>query len=92
MYCGQMVEVGTQEQILESPTTPIRMPCSSPSRTSTSWCATVPARDTAGVIPPLQHLPIGCRLGPCCPYAQKKCVQTPLMSKVKGISSAATSR
>ncbi|WP_354005964.1 oligopeptide/dipeptide ABC transporter ATP-binding protein, partial [Aeromonas caviae] len=37
-----------------------------------------------GVIPPLQHLPIGCRLGPRCPYAQKQCVQTPLMSKVKG--------
>jgi cationic peptide transport system ATP-binding protein len=36
------------------------------------------------VIPPLQHLPIGCRLGPRCPYAQKQCVQTPLMSKVKG--------
>lgn len=30
-----------------------------------------------GVIPPLQHLPIGCRLGPRCPYAQRLCIQTP---------------
>jgi cationic peptide transport system ATP-binding protein len=30
-----------------------------------------------GTIPTLQHLPIGCRLGPRCPRAAKECVQMP---------------
>jgi len=29
----------------------------------------------------LQHLPIGCRLGPRCPQAQKECVVTPKLTK-----------
>ena len=37
-----------------------------------------------GSIPPLQHLPIGCRLGPRCPYAQKMCVRMPGVSQSKG--------
>ncbi|MCX2958280.1 MAG: peptide ABC transporter ATP-binding protein, partial [Serratia symbiotica] len=36
-----------------------------------------------GAIPPLEHLPIGCRLGPRCPYAQKKCIETPRLRSVK---------
>ncbi|EJV8819121.1 peptide ABC transporter ATP-binding protein, partial [Vibrio parahaemolyticus] len=36
-----------------------------------------------GSIPPLQHLPIGCRLGPRCPYAQKQCVEIPHTRRIK---------
>jgi cationic peptide transport system ATP-binding protein len=92
MYCGQMVEVGTRtdpgdtappytDALLKS------IPDFDKLVRHKSRLETLP-----GVIPPLQHLPIGCRLGPRCPYAQKQCVQTPLMSKSRGTSSAATSR
>lgn len=37
-----------------------------------------------GSVPPLQHLPTGCRLGPRCPNAQKECVVTPKSIKTKG--------
>ncbi|MFQ2906593.1 MULTISPECIES: peptide ABC transporter ATP-binding protein [Aeromonas] len=85
MYCGQMVEVGTREQILETPHHPYTdallksIPDFDKLVRHKSRLETLP-----GVIPPLQHLPIGCRLGPRCPYAQKQCVQTPLMNKIKG--------
>ena len=32
-----------------------------------------------GAVPTLRHMPIGCRLGPSCPYAQKQCVKAPLV-------------
>ena len=34
-----------------------------------------------GSIPVLQHLPIGCRLGPRCPNARKECVKTPTFER-----------
>jgi len=34
----------------------------------------------SGAIPSLEHLPIGCRLGPRCPYAQRKCIETPRLT------------
>ncbi|MGL5599072.1 MAG: oligopeptide/dipeptide ABC transporter ATP-binding protein [Aeromonas sp.] len=85
MYCGQMVEVGTRDQILETPYHPY----------TNALLKSIPDFDKLvrhkspldtlpGVIPPLQHLPIGCRLGPRCPHAQKQCVQTPIMQKIKG--------
>lgn len=85
MYCGQMVEVGTRDQVTETPHHPYTdaLLKSSPDFDELvrhkSRLHTLP-----GVIPPLQHLPIGCRLGPRCPYAQKLCVQTPGMNKIKG--------
>lgn len=85
MYCGQMVEVGSREQILSSPHHPYTdallksIPDVNKLVRHKSKLETLP-----GVIPALQHLPIGCRLGPRCPYAQKQCVQTPIMNKIKG--------
>ncbi len=37
----------------------------------------------SGAIPSLESLPIGCRLGPRCPYAQRKCVETPRLAGTK---------
>ncbi len=78
MYCGQMVETGSREVMLKSPHHPYTaallnaLPDFSQDLPHKSKLETLP-----GSIPSLQHLPIGCRLGPRCPYAQKLCVQTP---------------
>ncbi|ENE6779963.1 peptide ABC transporter ATP-binding protein, partial [Escherichia coli] len=31
----------------------------------------------------LEQLPIGCRLGPRCPYAQRECIVTPRLTGAK---------
>jgi cationic peptide transport system ATP-binding protein len=85
MYCGQMVETGVREQILNTPHHPYTdallnaLPDYSQDLPHKSLLTTLP-----GSIPPLQHLPIGCRLGPRCPYAQKMCVRMPGVTQTKG--------
>jgi len=84
MYCGQMVETGSREQLLATPHHPYTnallnaIPDFSGRLPHKSRLNALP-----GAIPPLQHLPIGCRLGPRCPYAQKLCVQTPPITRLK---------
>ena len=84
MYCGQSVESGSRKQLLESPHHPYTeallraMPDFSLNIAHKSKLETLP-----GSIPPLQHLPIGCRLGPRCPHAQRKCVEVPKRQKIK---------
>ena len=78
MYSGQFVEAGTTEQIFDKPLHPYTKALvdSSPSANfhlpAKSKLMTLP-----GSIPMLQHLPIGCRLGPRCPNAQQACVKAP---------------
>ncbi|SQI41003.1 Glutathione import ATP-binding protein GsiA [Leminorella richardii] len=85
MYCGQTVESAPCEELLTAPHHPytqalIRaMPDFERALPHKSRLNTLP-----GVIPSLEHLPIGCRLGPRCPYAQKKCIETPRLRDVKG--------
>ncbi|ART78968.1 peptide ABC transporter ATP-binding protein [Oceanisphaera avium] len=87
MYCGQAVESGSREQILTQAHHPYTaallqmMPDLDGGLAHKSRLNTLP-----GSIPPLQSLPIGCRLGPRCPRAQKKCVQTPPLAIYKGHS------
>ncbi len=84
MYCGQSVESASRKEIVETPYHPYTqallnaMPDFSEDIPHKSKLVTLP-----GSIPPLQHLPIGCRLGPRCPYAQKKCVEMPHTQKIK---------
>lgn len=85
LYCGQTVESGQSNQVLENPHHPY---------TSALISAVPNYRDglkpktrlasLPGAIPSLQHLPIGCRLGPRCPRAQKECVQQPILRNLKG--------
>ena len=85
MYCGQMVETGPRELVLKNPHHPYTnallnaLPDFSQNLPHKSELITLP-----GSIPPLQHLPIGCRLGPRCPYAQKMCVRMPGVTQSKG--------
>lgn len=85
MYSGQFVEAGTTEQIFEKPLHPYTRALvdSSPSANfhlpAKSRLMTLP-----GSIPILQHLPIGCRLGPRCPRAQKACVKAPSATNFHG--------
>ncbi|WP_417617733.1 oligopeptide/dipeptide ABC transporter ATP-binding protein [Oceanisphaera sp.] len=87
MYCGQAVESGTREQLLTQPHHPYTaallqmMPDLDGSLPHKSRLNILP-----GAIPALQSLPIGCRLGPRCPNAQKQCVITPPLAKYKGQS------
>lgn len=80
MYCGQSIESGNREQLVERTRHPYTdallraMPDFSreDNIAHKSRLPTLP-----GSIPSLQHLPIGCRLGPRCPYAQRKCIEVP---------------
>lgn len=85
MYSGQFVEAGTTSHIFNKPYHPYTRALvdSSPKANMNipqkSRLMTLP-----GSIPILQHLPIGCRLGPRCPKAQKECVQAPKVKNYHG--------
>lgn len=83
LYSGQTVEDGPFESVRRNPYHPYSKalldsaPSFTPGLTPKS-----PLTALGGTIPTLQHLPIGCRLGPRCPHAQKECVVTPLPRNV----------
>lgn len=85
MYSGQFVEAGTTEQIFNTPFHPYtKALIASTPRTSTNLIKKSLLHTLPGSIPSLQHLPIGCRLGPRCPNAQKKCVIAPQVESFQG--------
>jgi cationic peptide transport system ATP-binding protein len=82
LYCGQLVEAGDTATLLKHPLHPY----------TNALIKSVPEFQPDlgfkqqlyalhGSIPTLQHLPIGCRLGPRCPNARKECVKTPLFER-----------
>jgi len=85
MYSGQFVEAGTTQHIFKQPYHPYTRALvdSSPKANMDiplkSRLMTLP-----GSIPILQHLPIGCRLGPRCPKAQQACVEAPKVKNYHG--------
>jgi len=89
LYCGQMVEMAPSEVLALKPHHPY----------TEALIKAIPNFEKAlphksplyalpGVIPSLESLPIGCRLGPRCPYAQKKCIITPPLTETKDHSFA----
>ena len=81
LYCGQMVEAGPTKILYKTPYHPY----------TSALLKSLPDYNKdldhkheiyalKGTIPTLQHLPIGCRLGPRCPQAQKDCVKTPKLN------------
>lgn len=84
LYCGQTVEIADKETIIETPYHPytavllhsvpdFSKPLPFKSRLNT----------LKGSVPMLQDMPIGCRLGPRCPFSQKKCVMKPPLRKFR---------
>ncbi|MFM2480014.1 oligopeptide/dipeptide ABC transporter ATP-binding protein [Celerinatantimonas sp. YJH-8] len=84
LYCGQTVESGQSSQVLNNPLHPYTsalidaVPNYRDGLKSKSRLPSLP-----GATPSLQHLPIGCRLGPRCPRAQRECVQQPELCNLK---------
>ncbi|MBT0584878.1 oligopeptide/dipeptide ABC transporter ATP-binding protein [Alteromonas oceanisediminis] len=83
LYCGQTVESGPIKQLQKRPLHPYTKALLD---SAPSFRADLPPKSPLvtlpGTIPTLQHLPIGCRLGPRCHRAQKTCVQTPAVRKI----------
>ncbi|QJR81896.1 ATP-binding cassette domain-containing protein [Alteromonas pelagimontana] len=83
LYCGQTVESGKMKRVRKRPLHPYTQALldSAPSfRKDLPPKSTLPTLE--GTIPSLQHVPIGCRLGPRCPRAQKDCVVTPAVRRI----------
>lgn len=84
LYCGQTVEIADKESIMETPYHPYT---SVLLNSVPDFSNPLPFKGRLntlkGSIPMLQAMPIGCRLGPRCPFAQKKCVQKPPLRKFK---------
>lgn len=78
IYSGQLVETGTREEIFNNPQHPYThallkaIPGFQELRLPKSDLYTLP-----GLLPTLEHPPLGCRLGPRCPNAQRRCIQMP---------------
>ena len=77
-YSGQVMESGPTDELINSPRHPYTkvlleyLPEFSGPIAHKALMPTLP-----GSSPALQHLPIGCRLGPRCPSARKECVVKP---------------
>jgi len=86
MYCGQLIESGPTKNVLSAPKHPYTKALfdSEPDFVDEYYEQRQKLYTLKGTIPTLQHLPIGCRLGPRCPNAQKACVVMPEQTKVKG--------
>ncbi|HET8816668.1 MAG TPA: oligopeptide/dipeptide ABC transporter ATP-binding protein [Pseudidiomarina sp.] len=83
VYCGQLMEVGPTETVLSKPAHPYTEAMLSMSLFGQTAPPKTRLPTLTGAIPTLQHLPIGCRLGPRCPYARQACIHTPRLRKVK---------
>lgn len=85
VYCGQTVESGSYKQIL---TTPMHPYTEAMIKTKLDFDQGLEHKSQLytlpGNIPPANQLPIGCRLGPRCPRAQRTCVQNPHALNYKG--------
>ncbi|MGL4861198.1 MAG: oligopeptide/dipeptide ABC transporter ATP-binding protein [Enterobacteriaceae bacterium] len=85
LYYGQVVESAASDELISTPYHPYSealvraMPNLLDKKPFKSRLTALP-----GSAPSLEHAPIGCRLGPRCPYAQRKCNDTPRLRNLKG--------
>lgn len=84
LYCGQTVEIADKKALLETPFHPYT---SALLHSTPDFSQPLPFKGRLntlkGSVPMLQQLPIGCRLGPRCPFAQKKCVIKPPLRRFR---------
>lgn len=83
LYAGQTVESGKMKHLRKRPLHPYTKALLD---SAPSFRANLPPKSALptleGTIPTLQHMPIGCRLGPRCPRAQRACVSTPAVRRI----------
>lgn len=78
IYSGQMMETGSRDELLKTPYHPYTDALSYTSLSQPERLVPKQRLQTLPELEPnLQHMPIGCRLGPRCPHAKRKCVQRP---------------
>ncbi|QLB21526.1 peptide ABC transporter ATP-binding protein [Vespertiliibacter pulmonis] len=84
LYCGQTVEIARKDVIMETPYHPYT---SVLLHSVPDFSQPLPFKGKLntlkGSVPMIQHMPIGCRLGPRCPFSQKKCVVKPPLRKIR---------
>jgi peptide transport system ATP-binding protein sapD len=84
LYCGQNTESGPTQMLLESPHHPYTQALINAVPDFTQPLGFKTKLSTLeGTVPILEQMPIGCRLGPRCPFAQKKCIEKPTRFKIK---------
>ncbi|HUX37341.1 MAG TPA: ABC transporter ATP-binding protein [Rectinemataceae bacterium] len=78
MYLGRIVEIGTQDEVIDNPKHPYTKALIQ------AVCEPVSGRvgkmrelDIKGEIPSAANIPSGCRFHPRCPYATKECAELP---------------
>lgn len=85
IYCGQTVESGSYNQVINSPMHPYTQAMI---KTVLDFDESIGHKSQLytlqGSIPSSNQLPIGCRLGPRCPRAQRTCVINPEPVNYKG--------
>ncbi|PHO21722.1 peptide ABC transporter ATP-binding protein [Aggregatibacter actinomycetemcomitans] len=84
LYSGQNAESGPKENILENPHHPYTQALL---HSIPDFTQPLPFKGYLGTlkgsVPLLEQIPIGCRLGPRCPFAQKKCIVKPTALRIK---------
>ena len=84
LYCGQTVENASSQELIASPHHPYTQALM---RAMPDFGQPLPHKSRlntlSGSIPSLEHLPIGCRLGPRCPYGQRECIVRPPLTGSK---------
>lgn len=84
LYCGQTVESAAKQALLEKPHHPYTV---SLLNSIPDFSQPLPLKSRLstlrGSVPLLNNLPVGCRLGPRCSFAQKRCVQKPALKRIK---------
>lgn len=84
LYCGQTVETAPSKELVTMPHHPYTQALI---RAIPNFGSAMPHKSRLntlpGAIPLLEQLPIGCRLGPRCPYAQRECIVTPRLTGAK---------
>lgn len=84
LYSGQIMESGPTKSLLTEPFHPYTRALAATSLYHQSQCIPKTHLPTLpGASPLMQHQPIGCRLGPRCPNARRKCVITPALTKLR---------
>lgn len=83
VYCGQLMETGPTEKIMSEPFHPYTDAMLKMSFFNQDVAPKTRLPTLTGAIPTLQHMPIGCRLGPRCPNARRACIHSPRLSKLK---------